>query len=64
MKASRNDNPPLIAETREEKFLAVLIEEQRHATKALRQISLVVQLALLILIASIALTICNAMNLI
>ena len=64
MKASKNNNPPLVAETREEKFLAVLIEEQREARKQLRAISLAVQIMLLIVLASIALSFCSAMNLI
>ena len=64
MKASKNDNPPLVAETRTEKFLAVIIEEQRGIRKSLATLNTAVQVMLLIVLAFIALTICNALNII
>ena len=61
---SKNDNPPIEAVTTLEKLIALQIEEQRNTLKQMKRLTLIIEFMALVLLALIAFSFCNAMNLI
>jgi hypothetical protein len=61
---NNNGNPPIEATTPLEKLVALQVEEQRRTLKQMKRLTLIIEFMALVLLALIAFSFCNAMNLI